>query len=300
MEPSWPVFIACSMSSASPPRHSPTTMRSGRIRSELMTRRWMVISPSPLMSFGRVSRRHTCSWWSCSSAASSMVTMRRALVDAPARGADDELDHVQELVFVHDLDVREDDLARHFDVHMVVAVDHDLGYTVVADERLDRPELLVVLIDVDTWDPDCHSASLRSGIGKPSANYTLTLAIETPVTGPDPAARNALAHAFRVAPVVATSSTSSIDSPSRPAPRQPNASFTFSKRRSRSRPTCGGVERVRTSSPLVAGSAMRLRSSAASSSAWLYPRSRKREGCSGTAITQRAARPLTASRSAMS
>ena len=34
-EPSWPVFIACSMSSASSPRTSPTTMRSGRIRSAL-------------------------------------------------------------------------------------------------------------------------------------------------------------------------------------------------------------------------------------------------------------------------
>ena len=31
-EPSWPVFIAWSMSSASPPRHSPTMIRSGRMR----------------------------------------------------------------------------------------------------------------------------------------------------------------------------------------------------------------------------------------------------------------------------
>ena len=45
---------------------------------------------------------------------------------------------------------------------MVAAVDHDLGYAVVADQGLDRPELLIVLIDVDTWDPDCHSASLPS------------------------------------------------------------------------------------------------------------------------------------------
>src|SRR2546429_8856049 len=182
---------------------------------------------------------------------------------------------------------------------MVVAVDHDLGYAVIADERLDRRELLVVLVDVDAGDPDCHSASLRSGICKPSANYTLTLAIETPVTGPDPAARNTLAHAFRVAPVVATSSTSRIDEPSRPAPRQPNASFTFSKRRSRSRPTCGGVERVRTSSPSDAGSAMRLRSSAASSSAWLYPRCRRRAGRSRTAVHPPAPTPSDGSRSAV-
>ena len=33
IEPSWPVFIACSMSSASSPRHSPRMMRSGRMRS---------------------------------------------------------------------------------------------------------------------------------------------------------------------------------------------------------------------------------------------------------------------------
>ena len=34
--PSWPVFIACSMSSASSPRTSPTMMRSGRIRRALI------------------------------------------------------------------------------------------------------------------------------------------------------------------------------------------------------------------------------------------------------------------------
>jgi len=36
-EPSWPVFIACSMSSASGPRTSPRMMRSGRMRSALRT-----------------------------------------------------------------------------------------------------------------------------------------------------------------------------------------------------------------------------------------------------------------------
>ncbi|MNR02574.1 hypothetical protein D3C85_1451070 [compost metagenome] len=36
-EPSWPVFIAVSMSSASTPRTSPITMRSGRIRRLLRT-----------------------------------------------------------------------------------------------------------------------------------------------------------------------------------------------------------------------------------------------------------------------
>ncbi len=41
-----------------------------------MTSSRMAIRPSPLMSAGRASIRQTCSWWSCSSAASSMVTIR--------------------------------------------------------------------------------------------------------------------------------------------------------------------------------------------------------------------------------
>ena len=52
IEPSWPVFMAWSMSSASPPRHSPTMMRSGRMRSELRTSSRMGIAPLPSM-FGR-------------------------------------------------------------------------------------------------------------------------------------------------------------------------------------------------------------------------------------------------------
>ena len=76
MEPSWPVFIACSMSSAAASRTSPTTMRSGRMRSELRTRSRMVTAPLPSMFAGRDSSRTTWSCWSWSSAASSMVTMR--------------------------------------------------------------------------------------------------------------------------------------------------------------------------------------------------------------------------------
>ena len=46
-EPSWPVFMACSMSRASSPRTSPTTMRSGRIRRALTTSwRWRM-APLP-------------------------------------------------------------------------------------------------------------------------------------------------------------------------------------------------------------------------------------------------------------
>ena len=44
-EPSCPVFIACSMSSASAPRTSPTTIRSGRIRREDLIRSRMLIAP---------------------------------------------------------------------------------------------------------------------------------------------------------------------------------------------------------------------------------------------------------------
>ena len=76
MLPSWPVFIACSMSKASAPRTSPTMMRSGRMRSALRTRSRCVTSPRPSRLAVRVSSRTTCGCCSCSSAASSIVTMR--------------------------------------------------------------------------------------------------------------------------------------------------------------------------------------------------------------------------------
>ena len=76
IEPSWPVFMAWSMSSASPERHSPTMMRSGRMRSALRTRSRIGIAPLPSMFGGRDSSVTTCSWRSWSSAASSIVTIR--------------------------------------------------------------------------------------------------------------------------------------------------------------------------------------------------------------------------------
>ena len=79
IEPSWPVFMAWSMSSASPPRHSPTMIRSGRMRRELRTSSRMGMAPLPSMLGGRDSSVMTCSWRSWSSAASSMVTMRSSL-----------------------------------------------------------------------------------------------------------------------------------------------------------------------------------------------------------------------------
>ena len=78
-DPSWPVVIAWSMSSASPERHSPTMIRSGRMCIALRSRLRIVISPSPSRLGGRDSSVITCSWRSWSSAASSIVTMRSSL-----------------------------------------------------------------------------------------------------------------------------------------------------------------------------------------------------------------------------
>ena len=88
IDPSWPVFIACSMSTASAPRTSPRMMRSGRIRSALRTSARWVTSPLPSMLGGRVSRRTTCGCCSWSSAASSMVMI--ALLRRDVAGQDVE------------------------------------------------------------------------------------------------------------------------------------------------------------------------------------------------------------------
>ena len=75
-EPSWPVLSACSMSTVSAPRTSPTMIRSGRMRSELRTRSRIVTSPLPSTLAGRASSVTT---WGCcrrSSALSSTVMMR--------------------------------------------------------------------------------------------------------------------------------------------------------------------------------------------------------------------------------
>ena len=81
-DPSWPVVIACNMSSASPPRTSPTTRRSGRMRSALRTSSRMPTSPVPSRLAPRASRRATCGRSMRSSAASSTVTIRSLGVDA--------------------------------------------------------------------------------------------------------------------------------------------------------------------------------------------------------------------------
>ena len=59
IEPSWPVFMAWSMSSASSPRHSPTMIRSGRMRRALRTRSRVVTSPLPsMLAAGSPAGRH--------------------------------------------------------------------------------------------------------------------------------------------------------------------------------------------------------------------------------------------------
>ena len=71
------------MSSASGPRTSPTTIRSGRMRSALRTSVRIVTSPRPSRPGGRASSRTTWRWRSRSSAASSIVTMRSSPGIAP-------------------------------------------------------------------------------------------------------------------------------------------------------------------------------------------------------------------------
>ena len=75
-EPSWPVFIACNISMHSSPRTSPSTIRSGRIRSALMTNSLCRTAPLPSTFGGRHSSRTTCECFICNSAESSMVTIR--------------------------------------------------------------------------------------------------------------------------------------------------------------------------------------------------------------------------------
>lgn len=70
-------IIACRTSSASAPRHSPTIIRFGRIRSALFIKSRMVISSAPGSLISRLSRRTRLgSPSNCSSAESSMVTTR--------------------------------------------------------------------------------------------------------------------------------------------------------------------------------------------------------------------------------
>jgi hypothetical protein len=64
IDPSWPVFIACSMSMTSSPRVSPTMIRSGRIRSAFFRQSRWVTAPLPSTLAGRLSIRPTWLCWS--------------------------------------------------------------------------------------------------------------------------------------------------------------------------------------------------------------------------------------------
>src|SRR5438874_2049585 len=142
-EPSWPVFIACSMSSASSPRTSPTMMRSGRMRSALTTSWRCRTAPLPSTLGGRVSSRATCCWCSCSSAASSMVTMR----SRSEMNDDSTLSSVvlpapvppqMPIVLECGVDAFED--AAPLDKHVLMRVDEDVADRRIAQQRLERAE----------------------------------------------------------------------------------------------------------------------------------------------------------------
>ena len=76
-DPSCPLFKACSMSSASAPRISPTIIRSGLIRKLVRIKSRIVIAPFPSTFAFRVSMVTTfSSVFSRSSAASSIVMIR--------------------------------------------------------------------------------------------------------------------------------------------------------------------------------------------------------------------------------
>ena len=76
IEPSWPVFIAWTNASTSSPRASPTTIRSGRSRSEVRTSCARSTAPGPSIVGGRASSRSAWGWRSGSSAVSSTITRR--------------------------------------------------------------------------------------------------------------------------------------------------------------------------------------------------------------------------------
>ena len=76
--PSCPVLSAASRSTTSPPRTSPTTSRSGRIRSACRTNDRTVTSPAPSRLGGRASSHTQCGWSGDSSCESSTRTRRSA------------------------------------------------------------------------------------------------------------------------------------------------------------------------------------------------------------------------------
>ncbi len=129
-EPSWPVVIACSMSSASPPRHSPTMIRSGRMWSALRSRSRIVISPVLSRFGGRDSSVTTCTWRSCSSAASSIVMIRSS------SGMNDDM--TLRVVVLPDPVPPETKMFRRASTQALQEVEHLGGRGAEADQVVDR------------------------------------------------------------------------------------------------------------------------------------------------------------------
>ena len=87
-EPSWPVFIASSMSSASAPRTSPTMMRVGRMRSALRTRSRMRDLADALDVLAAHLQRHAVRQLAVELQLGDFLDGHHALVERGDRGAE--------------------------------------------------------------------------------------------------------------------------------------------------------------------------------------------------------------------
>src|SRR6266404_2194567 len=167
--------MACSMSRASAPRTSPTTMRSGRIRRLLRNSSLCGTSPFPSMLGGRVSNRTTCGCCNCNSAESSMVTMRSVAGMKPDRtfsmvvlpapvppdmtalslpstmalnvSATDPVDDIHEVSIVMKGNGRGFDLSAALHIHGFGAVHEYVGNGGIAQQGLERPKAQHLVLD---------------------------------------------------------------------------------------------------------------------------------------------------------
>ncbi len=188
--------------------------------------------------------------------------------------------------------------APHLTILLDIAPDTAVGRKAAARDRFER--------DLDAARPRAGELSppgRRVQLGAPrrrareggrrgrrhSRGRDTTRAAVTALTSAAPAARTTSAHASSVAPVVLTSSTRTIRSPSscgRAYQRlSANAFRMFSCRASAGRSVCEGVARVRRRASTIG-----TPSRAASSRAWLKPRCRRRLRWSGTGTTMSALR----------
>src|SRR5207253_3119506 len=156
IDPSWPVFMAWSMSRASPPRHSPTMMRSGRIRRQLLTSSRIGTAPLPSTLGGRDSSWIQCGCCSWSSAASSHVIsrsfpgmnvermLRRVVLPEPVPPETRMLRRAR----THDRrKAMIPGLAGLLHVALLWMVGHDFGDVRVGEQRLERSKAQHVVED---------------------------------------------------------------------------------------------------------------------------------------------------------